>query len=72
MTERILIDRVACDGYGNCVFVAPEIFDLDDENIAILLVDSVTDDNRSAVELAIGECPMRAISVSSDAPATTS
>jgi ferredoxin len=68
VTERIHIDRAACDGYANCVFVAPEMFDLDDENIATLLVDTVTDENRAAVELAIGECPMRAISVASDQP----
>ena len=65
MTERIHIDREACDGYGNCVFVAPEVFDLDDDNVAILLTESVDEENRAAVELAIGECPMRAISFSS-------
>jgi ferredoxin len=60
---RIEIDRAICDGYGNCVFVAPEVFDLDDENLVTLLVDTITDETRPAVELAIDECPMRAISL---------
>jgi ferredoxin len=65
MSDKILIDRESCDGYGNCVFVAPEIFDLDDENLVVLLTDEVTDANRASVDLAIGECPMRAISITS-------
>ena len=63
MTTKILTDRETCDGYGNCVFVAPGIFDLDDENLVVLLVDVVTDQNRESVDLAIGECPTRAISL---------
>lgn len=63
MTTKIHIDRDTCDGYGNCVFVAPEIFDIDDHNRALLLVEDVTDENRDTVDLAVSECPMRAISI---------
>ena len=61
MDLKILIDRDSCDGYGNCLFVAPEIFDLDDENKVILLTEDVTDENSELIDLAINECPMRAI-----------
>ena len=61
MDLKILIDRESCDGYGNCLFVAPEIFDLDDENKVILLAEDVTAENTELIDLAINECPTRAI-----------
>jgi ferredoxin len=63
MNRRITVDQEICDGYGNCVFVAPQIFDLNDDNRAVLLADEVTDDNHDAVDLAVGECPTRAITI---------
>lgn len=62
MALRIEVDRELCDGYGNCVFVAPEVFDLDDDNRVRLLVTVVDESRREEVELAIAECPTRAIS----------
>lgn len=63
MNQRIVVDRDTCDGYGNCVFVAPEIFDLGDDDRVVLRAEEVTDDNHDAVDLAVGECPTRAISL---------
>ena len=62
MAPRITVDQDECSGYGNCVFVAPEVFDLDDDNFARVLVDRVDGALRDAVQLAVDECPMRAIS----------
>ena len=68
MDLKIIIDRESCDGYANCVFVAPEIFDLDDENKVILLTEDVTDENTELIDLAINECPMRAIATGPAGP----
>ncbi len=34
-TLKITIDRTLCVGFGDCVEVAPDAFDLDDDGIAV-------------------------------------
>ncbi len=41
---KVCIDREECIGDGACVNEAPETFELDDENKAILLGDSTEDE----------------------------
>lgn len=53
------IDRQACMGSGNCLYWAPEVFDLDDDGIAVV-IGAVTDtDDR--VRQAAANCPTGAI-----------
>jgi ferredoxin len=58
---RIEVDRAACMGSGNCAFLAPGTFDLDDEMKAIVL-DS-DGDPPEKVHLAADGCPTNAIRV---------
>ena len=39
------VDRDLCIGVGNCVAYAPTIFELDEENKAVILDPSSIDDN---------------------------
>jgi ferredoxin len=57
---RISIDRSLCNGYGVCEALAPDIFELDDEGLAVLRT-AVTDDE--AVREACSNCPSGAISI---------
>ncbi|MGD9961962.1 ferredoxin [Nocardioides sp.] len=41
---KISIDATGCRGHGQCVIAAPEVFDLNDEDVVYLLVDEVADD----------------------------
>ncbi len=34
---RVVVDRDACMGSGNCAFWAPGVFDLDDDGIAVVV-----------------------------------
>jgi ferredoxin len=61
MTLRIAIDRDLCMGSGNCVFEAPGVFALDDDQIAIV-VDPTAAPLAKVVEAA-RKCPARAITV---------
>ena len=36
---RIVLDRDACQGHNRCYLLAPELFDVDDDGYAVLLVD---------------------------------
>jgi ferredoxin len=61
---RITIDRTKCMGSGNCLFWAPGVFDLGDDDVAQVV------DVSAATERQIGQaaegCPTQAISVSQE------
>ena len=41
---RVRVDRDLCTGLGNCVALAPTVFELDDDNKAVVLDPSSVDD----------------------------
>ncbi len=57
---RISIDRSLCNGYGVCEALAPEVFELDDDGLAVVR-SSLSDDE--VVREACDSCPMGAISI---------
>lgn len=60
MTLKIHVDMEKCQHYGQCVFDAPNIFRLNDEDK--LEYQSTADDSeRENIQLAIDICPMQAI-----------
>jgi ferredoxin len=56
-----VVDRDACMGSGNCVFWAPDVFDLDDDGIAVVVGDATGRDEE--VRKAAANCPTSAIRV---------
>ena len=58
----IEIDLDKCQHYGQCVFEAEDIFQLDDDG-KIQYTKEVTDDRQEDVENAVDVCPMQAISI---------
>lgn len=60
---RIHIDRGRCEGNSVCVALAPELFDLDDDAVAVPLNENPGEDARLSAERAVGGCPMEAISL---------
>ncbi|HET8558513.1 MAG TPA: ferredoxin [Gaiellaceae bacterium] len=57
---RISVDRSLCDGYGVCEAIAPDVFELGDDGLAVVRT-ALTDDE--AVSEACASCPMGAITV---------
>jgi ferredoxin len=62
--EVIVIDREACMGSGNCGYWAPNVFDLDDDGIAIVIGDLAG--NEELVRVALENCPTSAIRLAGD------
>lgn len=61
---RVEVDRALCQGYGNCVIAAPQIFDLDDAGQAVVVADSIGEDEERRMALAAASvCPVSAIVV---------
>jgi ferredoxin len=58
---EVKIDRDRCMGSGNCVFWAPETFDLSEDGHAVVLDAAATEDDR--LRTAAQGCPVGAISL---------
>ena len=56
---KVLTER--CISSGNCVDVAPDVFDMDDDGIVVALVDEVDEGSRASVAQASEVCPVQAI-----------
>ncbi len=59
---RVRIDRWECLGHGDCVSVAPEVFELDERNLSSFRPGS-PDVERARVVMACDVCPTRALAV---------
>ena len=59
---KVAVDRDRCIGSGMCVMLAPAVFDQDeDEAVVILLDESPPEPQRPAVEQAVERCPAAVI-----------
>ena len=66
---KIAVDLVTCENHGQCTFVAPDVFSLNDDgelsfrSVATTeyVSDTILEEHRLEVEDAIGMCPVQAI-----------
>ena len=57
---KVVVDRELCQVHAQCVFAAPEVFELDDDD-RLLYVAEPGEDLAGAVEEAARACPVQAI-----------
>ncbi|MEU9336684.1 ferredoxin [Streptomyces sp. NPDC048290] len=57
---RIVVDLNRCQGYAQCVFLAPAVFELRGEE-ALLYLPRVPAGQRERVRRAVAACPVQAI-----------
>jgi ferredoxin len=57
----IVVDRIACDGYGMCAELLPEVIDLDDWGYPIIAGDGVPDELLEHARRAVAICPVLAL-----------
>ncbi|MFB6850947.1 ferredoxin [Streptomyces sp. NPDC056341] len=57
---QIVVDLTRCQGYAQCVFHAPEVFELHGEE-GLLYATAVPDDQVERVRKAVAACPVQAI-----------
>ena len=58
---RVEVDHDRCEGNAVCVGIAPDLFDLDDEDYAVVKADPVPDGQEELAEQSIAECPRAAL-----------
>lgn len=59
--STIKVDFDLCESNALCVAMAPQVFELDDDDYLQLKTEQTTDDNRADVERAVAACPRAAI-----------
>ena len=60
---KATVDRDSCIGCELCTSICPEVFEMDDEQIAIVIVDSIPSDFEDQAKEAEDSCPTSAISI---------
>lgn len=59
---KIHVDMDVCQHYGQCVFAAPDVFDLDDNGELVHHAEA-PESARDDVEAAVMACPVQAIRI---------
>lgn len=60
---KIKVDFDLCESNALCEALAPQNFEIDDDDFLQIVDENVTDENRDAVQQAIAACPKSAISL---------
>ena len=63
---KIEVRRDVCVGYASCMVIAPDVFDVDDDNLVVVINDDPDSSLHSDVQQAARSCPKSAIIVSDD------
>jgi len=59
---KVHVDMNLCQSHGECVFAAPEVFELGDDDVLVWKED-VDESRRAEVQEAVNVCPMMAIRI---------
>jgi len=66
MSERIVVDFIACDGRGVCAELFPERITLDDWGYPILSTEEITPELMAHAKRAVAACPVLALRLRRD------
>ena len=58
---RVHVDLAVCEAHGECTYAAPEVFELDDDELHY--DGSPAEELRPKVEQAVRACPVQAITM---------
>lgn len=65
---QTVVDLTRCQGYAQCVFLAPQVFELHGEE-GLLYHPAVPDDRAERVRQAAAACPVQAVLVGEEVKA---
>ena len=60
---RVVVDFDVCESNAVCMAVAPEVFEVRDDDFLYVLIDEPGEELRAKVEEAVRRCPKQAISL---------
>ena len=62
---KITVDHSLCEGHAKCMERAPEVFEVDDEDLSQVIATNLDAELLVKVERAVRSCPRQAINVDS-------
>lgn len=65
---KVRVDPEVCAGFGICVGISREVFELTDDGYATVLIGEVPPELEDLVRRAADQCPSRAIFLIGDPP----
>ena len=66
MSFKVVVDYDLCESNAICMQIAPEIFEVRDDDFLYVLNETPGEDLRAKVEEAVQRCPKQAISIADD------
>jgi ferredoxin len=60
---RVVVDFDLCESNAACMGIAPEVFEVRDDDLLYILQEEPPEDLRPKLEEAVRRCPKRAISL---------
>ena len=60
---RVHVDKLVCEANGVCERLAPEVFELDDEDELLILQPEPPDQLHEQVRKSVVQCPKQALSL---------
>lgn len=58
---QVQVNRDLCEANAVCCGLAPDVFELDEDENLVILVDRIPDDRVERVSLAVTRCPKNAL-----------
>ena len=65
---KLYVDHEACQGHSRCYAAYPDLFDIDDEGTAVVLMNDIPPAWVERAHNAIANCPERAIHILKESP----
>ena len=63
MSYRVVVDFDLCESNAVCMGIAPEVFEVRDDDFLYILQERPSEELRPKVEEAVERCPKQAISI---------
>jgi ferredoxin len=60
---RVIVDRALCESNAVCMGIAPEVFEVDDDDVLQILDEHPDESLRPKIEEAVRRCPKQALSI---------
>lgn len=61
--KKIKVDFDLCESNALCQAIAPDHFQIDNDDYLQIIDETVTDENQALIEQAVASCPKSAISI---------
>ena len=66
LSMRIVVDYDLCESNAICMGIAPEVFEVRDDDFLYLLTETPGEELREKIEESVRRCPKQAISIAGD------